>query len=227
MLPVIITPRFRSISYLLVSTLGKMENLTREATLVLCNYTSHYWWMDWWELHFLVGFILISGKMHTKEFVVLNAIRLKLNMTCFILALHINTVLVLFPVALPEPLAGGCWLECWSLSYILAHRFSVRDESHRLGRSFILGGVPKDTSIIFQREPSQSYLFTRVFNIIKIPNQGLSYFLTLPHSAASPSQVSPSKVPSCVVHSKPLKDLYDIEQGGIISPPLKYRDAVI
>lgn len=61
---------------------------------------------------------------------------------------------------LPGYLAGDWWVESWSLSYILAHWFSVRDESHRLSRSFILGGIPKDTSIRFQREPSQSYLFT-------------------------------------------------------------------
>lgn len=61
---------------------------------------------------------------------------------------------------LPGYLAGDWWVESRSLSYILAHRFSVRDESHRLSRSFILGGIPKDTSIRFQREPSQSYLFT-------------------------------------------------------------------
>ena len=61
---------------------------------------------------------------------------------------------------LPGNLAGDWCVENRSLSYILAHRFSVRDESHRLSRSFILGGIPKDTSIRFQREPSQSYLFT-------------------------------------------------------------------
>ena len=61
---------------------------------------------------------------------------------------------------LPGYLAGDWWVENRSLSYILAHRFSVRDESHRLSRSFILGGIPKDTSIRFQRELSQSYLFT-------------------------------------------------------------------
>lgn len=61
---------------------------------------------------------------------------------------------------LPGNLAGDWWVESRSLSYIPAHRFSVRDESHRLSRSFILGGIPKDTSIRFQRDPSPSYLFT-------------------------------------------------------------------
>lgn len=64
-----------------------------------------------------------------------------------------------FERQLPGILAGDWQVECRSLSYILAHRFSLRDESHRLSWSFILGGIPKDTSINFQREPSQSYLF--------------------------------------------------------------------
>lgn len=72
-------------------------------------------------------------------------------------------------------LAGVWWVQSRSLSYILADRFSVRDESHRLSRSFILRGIPKDTSIRFQRETSQPCLFTAFFNVIMIPN---SPFLT-------------------------------------------------
>lgn len=127
---------------------------------------------------------------------------------------------------LPGYLAGDWWVESWSLSYILADRFSVRDESHRLSRSFILGGIPKDTSIRFQREPSQSYLFTAFSTSLQTQTRA-SLLSSLLHSPASPSQVSPSKVPSCVLYSKPLKDLFDIEQGGIISCPLKSRDVVI
>lgn len=73
----------------------------------------------------------------------------------------------------------------------------------------------------FKAEP---ILFIYSFcTIIKIPKQ--TAFSVPP--CCSPSQVSPSKVPSCVLHSKPLKDLFDIERGGIISFPLKTRDAVI
>lgn len=121
-------------------------------------------------------------------------------------------------------------VESWSLSYIPAYRFSVRDESHRLSRSFILGGIPKDTSIRFQREPSQSYLFTAFSTSLQCQTRALSLSLRQPaplQSPASPSQVGPSKVPSCVLYRKPLKDLFDIEREGIISCPLKNRDAVI
>lgn len=79
-------------------------------------------------------------------------------------------------------LAGDRWVESWSLSYILAHRFSVRDESHRLSRSFILGLIPKDTSIKFQREPSQSYLFTAFLTSLQSQTRASllsSLFLTL------------------------------------------------
>lgn len=61
-------------------------------------------------------------------------------------------------------------------------------------------------------------------NIVKILNQVLTAFLPLPQSAASPSQVTPSKVPSHALRSKPLKDLFDIERGRIISPSLKKRE---
>lgn len=82
----------------------------------------------------------------------------------------------------------------------------------------MLGGIPKDTSIRFLREPSQPYLFIAFFTIIMIAN-----------SPTSPSQVSQSKAPPhpFVLHDKSLKDLLDIDQRGIILPPLKNRDAVI
>lgn len=129
---------------------------------------------------------------------------------------------VLFLVRqLPGYLAGDWWVESRSLSYILAHRFSVRDESHRLSRSFILGGHPKRHINQISKRTKPILFIYCLFNVITIPNQGLSPFLSLPHSPASPSQVSPSKVPSCVLYSEPLKDLFDIEEGEIISCPLK------
>lgn len=127
---------------------------------------------------------------------------------------------------LPGYLSGDWWVESRSLSYILAHRFSVRDESHRLSRSFILGGIPKDTSIRFQRELSQSYLFTAFSTSLQSQTRA-SPFLSLPCSPTSPSEVSQSKVPSSVLYSESLEDLFDIEQGGIIVCPSKNRDVVI
>lgn len=120
-------------------------------------------------------------------------------------------------------------VERLTLSYIPDHRFLVRHESHRLSRSSTLlrfgkgrGGFPK-RHINHISKWSRSYLFTPFSPSLKSQSRRCSLFLC----AASPSQVSPSKVPSCVLHSKPLKDLFDIEQGGIISFPLKTRDAVI
>lgn len=79
---------------------------------------------------------------------------------------------------LPGYLAGDRWVESWSLSYILPHRFSVRDESYRLSRSFIQGFIPKDTSIRFQREPSQSYLFTAFsMSLLSQTRASLLFFL--------------------------------------------------
>lgn len=75
-------------------------------------------------------------------------------------------LLIPSPVASPGYLAGDWRVESRCRSYILPHRFSVRDESHRISRSFVLGGIPKDTSIIIififflQRKPNQLYLFT-------------------------------------------------------------------
>lgn len=139
--------------------------------------------------------------------------------------------LVLFSVRqLPGNQAGDWWVESSSLSYILAYRFSVRDESHRLSRSFILGGIPKDTSIRFQREPSQSYLFTAVSMSLQSQTRAsllFFFFRFLPHFPASPSRVSPSKVPNAVLYSKCLKDSFDIEQRRIITCPLNKRDAMI
>lgn len=86
---------------------------------------------------------------------------------------------LLSPVPSPGYLAGDWWVESWCLSYILPHRFSVRDESHRISRPFILGGIPKDTSIIFQREPNQSYLFTAFSTSLKSRIRG-----SLPSSPA-------------------------------------------
>lgn len=81
---------------------------------------------------------------------------------------------------LPGYLAGDWWVESRSLSYILAHRFSVRDESHRLSGSFILGGIPKDTSIRFQREPRQSYLFTAFSTSLQSQTGLLSFAFSAP-----------------------------------------------
>lgn len=136
-------------------------------------------------------------------------------------------LLIPSPVASPGYLAGDWWVESRCLSYILPHRFSVRDESHRIGRSFVLGGIPKHTSIIFfffSKRTEPTLFIYCLSNIVKILKQVLTAFLPLPQSAASPSQVTPSKVPSHALRSKPLKDLFDIERGRIISPSLKKRE---
>lgn len=145
---------------------------------------------------------------------------------------RVAVLLLPSPVASPGYLAGDWRVESRCLSYILPHRFSVRDESHRIGRSFKLGGIPKDTSIIiiiilfyFFTRGTEPTLFIYCLSdiIIKIPNQVLTTFLPLPQTAASPSQVTPSKVPSDALRSKLLKDLFDIERGRIISPSLKWE----
>lgn len=86
---------------------------------------------------------------------------------------------------------------------------------------FHTGGHPKRRINHISKRTKPILFIYCLFNIIKIPKQSLTPSLSRPHSPASPSQVSPSKVPSCVLCSKPLKDLFDIEQGGIISSPLK------
>lgn len=76
--------------------------------------------------------------------------------------------------------------------------------------------------LFFYKENRTNFIYLLPFpDIIKIPNQVLPTFLPLPQTAASPSQVTPSKVPSDALRSKPLKDLFDIERGWIISPSLK------
>lgn len=101
-------------------------------------------------------------------------------------------------IQLPGYLAGDWWVESRSLSYILPHRFSVRDESHRLSRSFILGGDPKRHINQISKRTKPILFIYCLFNVITIPNQGPLFF---PLSATSPSQVTPSKVPSSVLYS--------------------------
>lgn len=80
-------------------------------------------------------------------------------------------LLIPSPVASPGYLAGDWRVESLCLSYILPHRFSVRDESHRIGRSFVLGGIPKDTSIIFSplltKRTAPAILFTAFATSLK------------------------------------------------------------
>lgn len=67
-------------------------------------------------------------------------------------------LLIMCPVASPGYLAGDWRVESRCLSYILPHRFSVRDESHRIGRSFVLGA---------SRKTHQSFFFFFFFFFIK------------------------------------------------------------
>lgn len=124
---------------------------------------------------------------------------------------------------LPGYLAGDRWVESRSLSYILAYRFSVRDESHRLSWSFILVGIPKDTSIRFQRESTQSYLFTAFSMSLQSQTRASLLFFPcptlLPHLHRSVHQkFFPLFCVVCL-----LRSLCDTEQGRILCR-LKHRD---
>lgn len=136
-------------------------------------------------------------------------------------------LLIPSPDASPGYLAVDWWVESRCLSNILPHRFSVRDERHRIGRSTYWEAASKTSPFFlfcFLKNTKPTVFIYCLSNIIKIPKQVLAGFLPPAQSAASPSQVTPSKVPSHALHSKPLKDLFDIERGRIISPSLKKRE---